>query len=153
MTKFYNYGVSTDCGEPTYWVKVKVGNDSEVKTIIEHKVYEEIVSLQREYWRQEKKESRHTWHYELMSEGDLLKIHRSKDPEQLLVESYEKTVIANAVFRIPEIQRRRFLMHYLNGFTLDQIAEAEGCSNRAISYSLTLAKRNLQKLLVGEFDY
>ena len=88
-----------------------------------------------------------------MSEHDLLRVQGNEGPEQILIESYEQTAITRAICQISETQRRRFLMHYLDELTLEQIATQEGCSNRAISYSLSLAKKNLRELLMDDFDF
>lgn len=67
--------------------------------------------------------------------------------------SVEETVISNdttiqfnrAVSELPEIQRRRFILYYEIELTYEQIAEIEGCSFRAIKYSVDIAKEKIIK--------
>lgn len=153
MARFYEQGVIIESDYHLFWVGIKTSNGHEERIAVDKEVYDGILELQREYWRQEKKESRHTWHLELMSEHDLLRVQGNEGPEQILIESYEQTAITRAICQISETQRRRFLMHYLDELTLEQIATQEGCSNRAISYSLSLAKKNLRELLMDDFDF
>ncbi len=152
MVRFYKQEVVVDSNEIVFRIAIETSDGREEKVEVTKDIYDEITELQREYWRQEKRESRHTWHLELISEYDLPQVQGGKGPEQLLIEAYDRAVIVEAVLQIPETQRRRFLLHYLNNLTLDEIAKCEGCSNRAISYSLTLARRNLRELLHSDFS-
>lgn len=153
MARFYEQGVKVELSEQFFWVEIDCATQGKRRVVVSKEVFNAILELQREHWRLEKRESRHTWHFEMMSEHDLARAQKSKDPGQILVEAYERAAIVRAILRIPEIQRRRFLLHYLHNLTLEQIAESEGCSHRAISYSLTLAKRNLRELLLEDFDF
>ena len=52
-----------------------------------------------------------------------------------------------AISELPKIQRRRLILYYFVGLTYEQIAEMEGCSFQAIAKSVTIAEKNLKKLL------
>lgn len=52
-----------------------------------------------------------------------------------------------AISKLPKIQRRRLILYYFVGLTYEQIAEMEGCSFQAIAKSVTIAEKNLKKLL------
>ncbi|MEG0376217.1 MAG: sigma factor-like helix-turn-helix DNA-binding protein [Raoultibacter sp.] len=83
----------------------------------------------------------------MMQERELPHSQYSKDPEQILIEQIEATEIKAALRGIPVIQQKRFLMHHLIGLSIKQIAKLEGCSDRAIKYSLALARSNLRNIL------
>ncbi len=52
-----------------------------------------------------------------------------------------------ALMGLPEVQRRRFLLHHLEQVPVKTLARIEGCSDRAIKYSLALARKNLREML------
>jgi RNA polymerase sigma-70 factor (ECF subfamily) len=55
--------------------------------------------------------------------------------------------IADTISSLPDMQRRRFVMHYFDGMTLREIAKLEHCSHVAVSYSVNVAKRTLEENL------
>ena len=82
-----------------------------------------------------------------MADKDLPRSRLTKSPEQLLIEQLESDDIWQAFHKIPPIQQRRFLLRHLDSIPIKQIAQIEGCSERAIKYSLALARKNLKELL------
>lgn len=63
------------------------------------------------------------------------------------MEHIESKEILDALEQIPEVQRRRFLLRYLLDYHVRDIASIEGCSTRAVKYSIALAKKNLRQIL------
>ena len=53
----------------------------------------------------------------------------------------------SAIRQLPIVQQRRLLLYYFGGFTLEKIAEMEGCKHPAISKSIRAAEKNLKSLL------
>jgi len=43
------------------------------------------------------------------------------------------------------IQQRRFELHYVQGYTLEEIAKLENCTNQAVSNSVELVKKKIKK--------
>ena len=103
--------------------------------------------MQREYWRLERREARHSWHLEGMSEGDLLNGECAETPEEALMRQVELAELRRALGKLPHVARRRFLLHHLEGLSVRTLARIEGCSDRAIKYSLALARKKLWELL------
>lgn len=62
--------------------------------------------------------------------------------EHLLQEEFYLTVN-----KLPEKQRRRFLLHYEYGLTFERIALLEGCSKTAVKHSIDKAKDEIRKKL------
>ncbi|MBM6943232.1 sigma factor-like helix-turn-helix DNA-binding protein [Collinsella intestinalis] len=52
-----------------------------------------------------------------------------------------------ALSRLPKVQLRRLLMHAVVRLPVREIARREGCSERAVKYSLARARRRMRALL------
>lgn len=147
MARFYGKRVVGEGARAEYRLAIARPGGVSVEIEVCEALFEEVDELQREFWRMEKRESRHTSHIEMMAERDLPHGRLVKDPEQLLMERLETARIKEALLRIPAIQARRLLLHCVFETPVRQIAEAEGCSMRAVKYSLARARRNLAKIL------
>lgn len=146
MSRFYDTSVA-ECGcAPSYRVSIATPH-GKVDISVSETLHEEINALQREFWRTERRESRHTLHIEQMNDCDLPHARLVKSPEQLLIERLEAEELQRAIRSIPAIQQRRFLLRYAIGLPIKRIAQIEGCSERAVKYSLALARRNLREIL------
>lgn len=152
MGRFYGKSVSGSDGEARYLVSVPTPTRGEVEVEVPREVYELLDEMQREYWRLERRESRHSWHIEDMRESDLPHEKYVETPEQLMMRRLDDETIRAALLGLPEVQRRRFLLHYLGQLPVKAIACMEGCSDRAIKYSLALARKGLRERLTGEDD-
>ena len=51
-----------------------------------------------------------------------------------------------AIAKLPEKQRRRLVLYYFGEFTYEQIAEMEGCTKRAVKFSVDIALKNLKEM-------
>lgn len=49
-----------------------------------------------------------------------------------------------AISQLPEVQRRRVLLYYFEGYTYEQIAQMEGCKHPAIIKSVATAERRIR---------
>ena len=52
-----------------------------------------------------------------------------------------------AIAQLPEKQRRRLVLYYFGEFTYEQIAVMEGCTKRAVKFSVDIALKNLKENL------
>jgi RNA polymerase sigma factor (sigma-70 family) len=147
MGRFYEKRLELDAEKYRCFVSITQTNSQRVEIEVTKPVYDALDDLQRDHWRQERSESRHTCHIEMMRESELPHYKYSKDPEQLLIEQIEATEIQQALHSLPLIQQKRFLLRHLIGLTIKQIAQLEGCSERAVKYSLKLARENLREML------
>ena len=50
-----------------------------------------------------------------------------------------------AIANLPEIQRKRIKLYFFDDLTYQQIANLEGCTKRAIKFSVDIAIANLYK--------
>lgn len=72
--------------------------------------------------------------------------------------SMEDTVLLaadlqNALQTLTDTQRRRFLLYHEHGLNFQQISSVEGCSARAIEYSVEAAIKCLKKYFSGETSF
>ena len=150
MGRFYGRSTSDTESGTCYFVTISTPTYVEVEIEVPREVYELLDEMQREYWRLEKRESRHSWHIEDMNESDLPHEKYVQTPEQVMMHRVESAEIRSALMELPEVQRRRFLLHHLEQVPVKALARMEGCSDRAVKYSLALARKNLRKALEGK---
>jgi len=60
-------------------------------------------------------------------------------------EYVEKAEIEAVLKTCTLVQQRRFELHYAKGYTLEEIAEMENCTNQAISKSVEDVKKKIKK--------
>ena len=59
----------------------------------------------------------------------------------------EAEALHKAIAQLPETQRRRLVLYYFDNFTYKQIAEMEGCTKRAVKFSVDIAIEKLKEIL------
>lgn len=74
--------------------------------------------------------------------------------EDIVYRNLMREEIEHALISLNEIQKRRFVMYYIDEMTYEEIAKVEGCTKRAIKFSVDASKKNLQKILKNLYlDY
>ena len=53
----------------------------------------------------------------------------------------------NAIWKLPEAQRRRLIFYYFGGLTYAQIADMEGCKYQTVQESIYAALKKLKNFL------
>lgn len=101
-----NYALSSDDGP---CVEMRVSGGGRVAIAVGRGVAEALDELQREWWRIERRETRHTLSLDVMLPHVLA--DSSTNPEEMLVERDESKALACAVARLSPVQLRRLLMH------------------------------------------
>ena len=108
-----------------------------------YKEFERFVKVERNLTRWGE---RHIEKYEQTEE--MLREKMTKLPKSLEDEVFDcqrNERLRQAIQQLPETQRRRFVLHHEFGLTYEQIAEMEGCSSRAIEYSVSIAREKIKK--------
>lgn len=72
-------------------------------------------------------------------------VHRPATVEESALQSMEYAQLHRAISGLPEIQKRRLILYYFQGLTYEQIAEMEGCTKRAVKFSVDIAVEKLKK--------
>ena len=84
-----------------------------------------------------------------MSEESLC--HLIADPSEPMEDRVYRRImyqkLHKAIDQLPEIQRKRVLLYYFEGHTYEQIAQMEGCSKRAVKFSVDIALKKLKDYL------
>lgn len=65
--------------------------------------------------------------------------------EEIVAQQAEADELYKAIAQLPEKQRRRLVLYYFGELTYEQIAEMEGCTKRAVKFSVDIAIKNLKK--------
>ena len=89
-------------------------------------------------------------HYEQSEQTEASLNRRAAQPqesvEDTVFQRVEVETLRQAIARLPEKQRRRLVLYYFGGCTYEQIAEMEGCSKRAVKFSVDVALKNLKEI-------
>jgi RNA polymerase sigma-70 factor (ECF subfamily) len=72
-------------------------------------------------------------------------LNQPKSVEDAVLDNERDDELRKAIRRLPEKQRRRFVLYHEYGLTYAQIATMENCSIRAVKYSTDLAKEKIKK--------
>lgn len=90
--------------------------------------------------------SRHIEHSEL-TESSLndRAFYKEESLEETVSRSMEYEQLHKVISKLPETQRRRLLLYFFGELTYEQIAELEGCTKRAVKFSIDLAIEKLKK--------
>ena len=72
-------------------------------------------------------------------------VHRPATVEESALQSMEYAQLHRAISGLPEIQKRRLILYYFQGLTYEQIAGMEGCTKRAVKFSVDIAVEKLKK--------
>jgi len=67
-----------------------------------------------------------------------------KSVEDAVLYSLQDERLRLVIQSLPEIQQRRFVLYHEFGLTYKQIAKIEGCSFRAIKYSVDIATEKIK---------
>ena len=90
--------------------------------------------------------SRHIEHSELTESSLNDRVfYKEESLEETVSRSMEYEQLHKAISKLPETQRRRLLLYFFGELTYEQIAELEGCTKRAVKFSIDLAIEKLKK--------
>ena len=87
---------------------------------------------------------RHLTQSELSDETVMRSAPKPYDP---IEEHFKFDHLHDAIGKLPRVQRRRLMLYYFNDYSVEEIAMIEGCSQPAVSKSISKAEKNLIKFL------
>ena len=67
--------------------------------------------------------------------------------EDAVLRNLQYEALYNAIWKLPEAQRRRLILYYFGGLTYAQIADMEGCKYQTVQESIYAALKNLKSFL------
>ena len=127
-----------------YYVSFRDGQADFHETEIDFELYNAFREFEKHDERQKNFFRRHVEHSDIREETlNKRAIYLPKGIEECVCDDERSTAFWLAVNELPEIQKRRFLLHYDDELTYEQISKIEGCSTRAIEYSVAIAKKKV----------
>lgn len=138
------YVLSVEDG--SYFISFSDGQGAYYREQVDEKLYTVFNQYELEDISHLNVVSRHYEHSDL-TEGTLNQ-RAAVAPESLEDQVYRKLLyqkLHKAILTLPEIQRRRLLLYYFDGYTFEQIAEMEGCTKRAVKFSVDIALNELKE--------
>ena len=87
---------------------------------------------------------------------DMLKICDKSfeiDPETAAIHKMRDELLWEAIETLSETQRRRTVLYYFYGYTMQSIAEIEGSSKVGVKYSIDLAKEKIKKFFENRLNF
>ena len=89
---------------------------------------------------------KHIEHFDLSENLLHKKIkYKIKGLDEIVEEKIINEELMKAIANLPEIQRKRIKLYFFDDLTYQQIANLEGCTKRAIKFSVDIAIANLYK--------
>ena len=92
-------------------------------------------------------------HYEQSEQTEQSLNRRAVKPQESVEETVSQRIevdkLHQAIAQLPEKQRRRLVLYYFGEFTYEQIAGMEGCTKRAVKFSVDIALKNLKEIFQG----
>ncbi|MGN0421965.1 MAG: RNA polymerase sigma factor [Lachnospiraceae bacterium] len=132
--------------EGRYYLSFKDGRGVMQNIEIDKVLYELFNRFELEDISYLNRVSRHIEHSEL-TEASLndRAFYKAESLEETVSRSIEYELLHKAISKLPETQRRRLLLYFFGELTYEQIAELEGCTKRAVKFSIDLAIEKLRK--------
>lgn len=109
-----------------------------------------LKDMQRESWRIERREARHTLSLDAM-DSFVPPAGPESEPGFGLLSKCRTDELVAALAQLPAVQLRRLLMHAVAQLPVREIALREGCSERAVKYSLARARKKMREILPEGF--
>lgn len=72
-------------------------------------------------------------------------LERPVSVEEDVSRRIELEYLFGLIAELPAIQRQRLILYYFGGYTYEKIAEMEGCTKRAVKFSIDIALRKLKE--------
>lgn len=90
--------------------------------------------------------SRHLEHSEIWkSTLNSRALERPESVEDIVLKNIQMEQLHKVIDSLPEKQKQRLILHYFEQQTYVEIAKREGCSTRAIEYSIAKAIQKIKK--------
>lgn len=149
MARFYERGPA---GQGSHGVSIVIIGAGGERVLVEvgEAVADALEDMQREAWRVERREARHTLSLDAMG-APVAVAGPESDPASGLLGRCRTDELVAALAQLPAVQLRRLLMHAVAQLSVKEIARREGCSERAVKYSLARARKKMRENLPEGF--
>ena len=75
-------------------------------------------------------------------------MHPPKTVEDIVYGNIQNEQLHKAIENLPEIQKRRLILYYFVGLTLENIAKSESCSIHSVHVAIERSKEKIKKFLI-----
>lgn len=128
-----------------YFISFKDGQGEYHELEVSEQFFIEFRQMERrnrnlQQWDERHREFNEVWDETLYRRA--LRVPKSLDEH--MIEEERNELLYKAVDRLPEIQRRRFLLYYEYDFNLYQIAAMEHCNASAVQKSVSIAREKVR---------
>lgn len=144
------YILSVDDKECNYFVSFLDYSGNYHKISIDKNIYDIFNRFELDDLSQLNEYDNHIEHLEI-TESILYKraLYRQNKVDDIALNKILVDMIKFQINKLPRIQRRRFVKYYFENRTFEEIATEEGCTKRAIKFSVDIALnkiiKNIQK--------
>ena len=132
-------------GGTRYSISFKDGQGEHHELEVSEHLFLEFRQMERknrnlQQWNQRHREFNEVWDETLYRRA--LRVPKTLD--ESMIEKERNELFYKAVARLPEIQRRRFLLYYEYDFNFYQIGEMEHCTASAVQKSVSVAREKVK---------
>ena len=143
--KTYTLKEETAEGGTRYFISFKDGQGEYHELEVSKQLFLEFRQMERrnrnlQQWNQRHREFNEVWGETLYRRA--LRVPKTLD--ERMIEKERNEMFFKAVARLPEIQRRRFLLYYEYDFNFYQIGEMEHCTASAVQKSVSVAREKVK---------
>jgi RNA polymerase sigma-70 factor (ECF subfamily) len=132
-------------GIARYFVSFTDGQNIRRETEVSRPVYLEFLRFVRVERNLRRSDERHTEQSDLTDETlNRRALRRAKSAEDTVFDTLRDERLRRAVAELPEVQRRRFVLHHEFGLTYEQIAVMEGRSAAAVCHAVKRAEQKIR---------
>jgi len=147
-TNLYSLRTEIVEGIMHYYVSFKDGQAIMRETEVSRPVYLEFMRFVKQERNLRRWDERHVEQSELTDETLYSRaLNPPKGVEELTYDSMRNERLRRVIAELPEIQRRRFILHYEFGLNFEQIAEMEGCKRQPITRSIERAEEKIREAI------
>lgn len=140
----FTTGIVTD--DPHYYISFRDGQGKHHCIEIAQHLYELFNSYELDDLSFLNEVDNHYEHSELTEISlHARAFHPQDDLEAATIRDMEYVRLHAAISSLPEIQRRRLWLYFFEEFTYEEIAVMEGCTKRAVKFSVDLALQKLKE--------
>ncbi len=143
--KTYTLREESTESDKRYFISFKDGQGERHELEVFEQLFIEFRQMERknrnlQQWNQRHREFNEVWDETLYRRA--LRVPKTLD--ERMVEKERNEIFAKAVARLPEIQRRRFLLYYEYDLNFYQIGKMEHCTASAIQKSVSVAREKVK---------
>jgi RNA polymerase sigma-70 factor (ECF subfamily) len=129
-----------------YYISFTDGQAVRQEIEVSREMYFAIDECRKHEKRQQNFYERHIEHFDLTDEALFLRaLAPPPSIEEALIEKELANALRVAIKKLPDIQRRRFILYHERGLTYEQIAEIEGCKKQSVCDSVRLAEKKVRE--------